>query len=173
MLLIVEETILAYSFWQVGLYSCNTAPHSLSTDGFSHFVFWYTKSKSSTSLPKWHPLVCSACYNVHSLLHVCCSPASAKGRSGTPSRLQAASHDPRRTSKGHQMGDTEGDHGPVQAGQRLPLPAWAFFPLANHYTRLRSGYSRKQGTEQTTGGHEEGRGRGFYSPEGFPFPVTR
>jgi hypothetical protein len=36
-----------------------------------------------------------------------------------------------------------------------------------------SGYSRKQRTEQTTGGHEEGRGRGFYSPEGFPFPVTR
>ncbi len=109
----------------------------------------------------------------HSLLHVCCSPASAKGRSGTSSRLQAASHDPRRTSKGLQMGDTEGDPGPVQAGQRLPLPAWAFFPLANHYARLRSEYSRKQRTEQTTGGHEEGRGRGFYSPEGFPFPVTR
>jgi hypothetical protein len=67
------------------------------------------------------------------------------------------------------MGDTEGDPGPVQAGQRLPLPAWAFFPLANHYARLRSGYSRKQRTEQTTGGHEEGRGRGFIPQRVFLF----
>ncbi len=45
--------------------------------------------------------------------------------------------------------------------------------FASHFPEHGSGYSRKQQTEQTTGGHEEGRGRGFYSPEDFPFPVTR
>jgi hypothetical protein len=51
---------------------------------------------------------------------------------GTPGTTDTTAHNywqsPRKTAKGHQMGDTEGDPGPIPASQRLPLPAWAFIP---------------------------------------------
>jgi hypothetical protein len=61
--------------------------------------------------------------HLHPLLSVFCSPASAQGQSGAPSRLQTATQYTRRTAEGHQVGDSKGDLGPIQAGQGLPLPA--------------------------------------------------
>ncbi len=45
----------------------------------------------------------------HPLLRVFCSPASAQGQSGAPSRLQTATQHTRKTTEGHQVGDSKGE----------------------------------------------------------------
>jgi hypothetical protein len=52
----------------------------------------------------------------HPLLRVFCSLASAQGQSWVPSRPQTATQYTRWTAEGHQVGNSKGDLGPIQAG---------------------------------------------------------